>query len=283
MVRMTEDQLTEITLASLDKDDNPRLREVASAICRHAHACVRELDLTHEEWLAGIKFLVDVGKFTDEKRNEMILLSDNLGVSAMVDILSDNRSDRETCVTGLGPFYIPDQQVLANGSSIIRHDVPGEPLLFEAIVRDSARNPIENALVEVWQAHEGGLYDIQEGNVPNLRGNFRTGVDGEMSFVSVMPKGYPLPPDGPVRPILDALKSNITRPAHLHFLIRIDGRPPFITHLFPSTDPYLETDPVYGVRSDLIVPFEKVEARRGDEPDALQDGPYHRGAFEFIL
>lgn len=283
MPQMTEDELTHKTISSFDQTGSERLKEVVSSICRHAHACIREVDLTHEEWLAGIQFLVSVGQFTDEKRNEMILLSDNLGISAMVDLLSDKRSDRDTSVTGLGPFYLPDQDVLPNGSSIIRHAVPGEPLLFEAIVKDRDGAPIEGALVEVWQAHEEGLYDIQEGNVPNMRANFRTGSDGEFSFVSVMPKGYSLPPDGPVRPFLDALKSNVIRPAHLHFMIRIDGRPPFVTHLFPSTDPYLEIDPVYGVRNDLIMPFEKLEARQGDEPDALPQGPYHRGAFEFVL
>src|SRR5665647_3085282 len=58
---------------------NPRFKEVMTALIQHLHAFAQEVQLTPDEWMAGIQFLTDVGKMCDEKRPEFILLSDTLG------------------------------------------------------------------------------------------------------------------------------------------------------------------------------------------------------------
>ena len=52
-------------------------------------------------------------KFTDDKRNEYILLSDLLGVSSLVDMV--NAATTGTTSSLLGPFHIEGAPELANG------------------------------------------------------------------------------------------------------------------------------------------------------------------------
>ena len=61
------------------------MKTVFSAMMRHLHDFAREIDLTPEEWLAGVKFLNETGKVwaeSDGKRNEMHRLSDITGLES---------------------------------------------------------------------------------------------------------------------------------------------------------------------------------------------------------
>ncbi|EEB87955.1 hypothetical protein MPER_14476, partial [Moniliophthora perniciosa FA553] len=42
-------------------------------------------------------------------------------------------------------------------------------------------------------------------------------------------------------------------PVHLHFMIQAPGFEKLITALYPSGDPYLHSDAVFGVNTSLIV------------------------------
>ena len=87
MKTLTESGLTAAALARLAKAPNPRMKEIMTSLIRHLHGFVRETGLTPAEWKTGIEFLTEVGRITDDKRQEFILLSDTLGVSAMVDLV----------------------------------------------------------------------------------------------------------------------------------------------------------------------------------------------------
>ena len=66
------------------------MKTVFSAMMRHLHDFAREIDLTPEEWLAGVKFLNETGKVwaeSDGKRNEMHRLSDITGLESYVGVL----------------------------------------------------------------------------------------------------------------------------------------------------------------------------------------------------
>jgi hydroxyquinol 1,2-dioxygenase len=76
-----EQELTDWVIASFDHTQNPRLRYLLQTLVRYAHAYVREVRLTEEEWNAWIGFLTDVGHITTDWRQEFVLLSDVLGVS----------------------------------------------------------------------------------------------------------------------------------------------------------------------------------------------------------
>lgn len=64
---------------------SPRMLQIFSGLVRHIHDFSREVDLTPEEWLAGVKFLNETGRIFSEsggKRNEMHRLSDILGLES---------------------------------------------------------------------------------------------------------------------------------------------------------------------------------------------------------
>ena len=88
MTHVTKDTLTDAVIATISKDADPRIQEIMTALIRHMHGFVKEVDLSQEEWLAAIEFLYQTGQKTTRKRNEFILLSDTLGVTSLIDLLS---------------------------------------------------------------------------------------------------------------------------------------------------------------------------------------------------
>lgn len=266
MKTLTEDKLTAAALARLRKAPDPRMKKVMTSLIRHAHAFVREAGLTPQEWRAGIDFLTAVGHITDEKRQEFILLSDTLGVSAMVDLVAHSgRAAAGTDSSLLGPFYREGAPEKPTGASI-SGDTRGEPIVVRGVVTDSRNRPIAGALVDVWQAAPSGKYDIQDESQPdmNLRGRFRTDAEGRYEFRSVRPKSYPVPDDGPVGKLLRAQGRHPYRPAHIHFIVSADGYEPLITALYSAGDAYIDSDAVFGAKRSLTVAYRKSRAAGKD-------------------
>src|SRR5277367_6036852 len=96
MRNLTEANLTDAVVAKLATCPNPRLKQILTAVIRHAHALVREVELTEAEWMAAIKFLTASGQICDDKRQEFILLSDVLGVSMLVDGINHRKPSGAT-------------------------------------------------------------------------------------------------------------------------------------------------------------------------------------------
>jgi protocatechuate 3,4-dioxygenase beta subunit len=70
------------------------------------------------------------------------------------------------------------------------------------------------------------------------------------------------------------------RPAHVHFLVNAPGYEPLVTHVFIDGDKYLDTDVVFGVKTELIARIEK----RTDP--VMPDGkpaaaPWHLMTYDF--
>jgi hydroxyquinol 1,2-dioxygenase len=61
-----------------------RFKQVMSALAKHVHAFVQEVQLRPDEWMRTIEFLTAAGQMCNDKRQEFILLSDTLGVSMAV-------------------------------------------------------------------------------------------------------------------------------------------------------------------------------------------------------
>ncbi len=73
MININEHSITQAVLQRLDNCDNPRLKTVMSSMVKHLHEFAREVQLTEEEWMAGIQFLTATGHKCDDKRQEFIL------------------------------------------------------------------------------------------------------------------------------------------------------------------------------------------------------------------
>lgn len=260
MRNMTEAQLTEVVLERYSKTPNPRLREILTSLIRHTHAFVREVQLTEAEWLTGIDFLTRTGQTCDGKRQEMILLSDNLGISALVNLVSAAVAEGATESTVVGPFYVPESPERARAESILRRpqdERTEHSLIVHGNVRGPDGEPIPEARIEVWQTDSNGMYDIQDGAQPehNLRGTYRSDAGGTFVIRSIRPTSYPIPTDGPVGELLRATDRHPWRPAHLHAMVSAPRYRTLTTHLFDAEDDYLDSDVVFAVKQSLIREF----------------------------
>lgn len=268
MHNMTEEELTQVVLNRYKDTPNPRLLEILQSLIRHSHAFIRDAKITEAEWLQGVLYLTSVGQISDDKRQEMILLSDNLGISMLVNLISAAVSEGATESTVVGPFYVPDSPEKKWGESIQQQETDELPLQVCGKVVDLDGNPVPSAKMEVWQTNTNGMYDIQDSSQPadNLRGWYRTNEHGQFLIRTVRPVCYPIPTDGPVGVLLEATKRHPWRPAHLHVKITAPGYKPLITHIFDEEDPYLDSDVVFAVKESLTRNFSRI-VESHSEPD----------------
>jgi protocatechuate 3,4-dioxygenase beta subunit len=255
MKDLTTDNITEnvVTLNNLCSD--ARTRYIFERLVHHLHDFARETQLTSEEWMTGINFLTAVGQISDDLRAEMILLSDTLGLSLLMDAIAHPRVPKATEGTVLGPFHTHDAPVTENG--YVLHDDPGAERLFVlCTVKDTEGRPLANVQCDVWEGDSHGFYDVQKGadrTGPDGRAVLRSSSDGIFYFTAVVPVPYPIPDDGPVGGMLKMLNRHPNRPGHIHFMLQTPGYDKLVTALYPRGDPYESSDPVFGVKDLLIV------------------------------
>jgi hydroxyquinol 1,2-dioxygenase len=280
---LSADELTRAVLESFASAGDERFKEIAESLVRHLHGFATEVGLTEEEWFTGIDFLTRAGRLSDDKRQELILLSDVLGLSMLVIGLAHPAGGGTTESTVFGPFFVEGSPAVENGGDL-GAGAPGEPCFMSGRILSTAGEPIAGASIEVWQADEDGLYDVQlpELTAPRGRGHLSSDADGHFSFWSVLPEAYPIPTDGPVGELLAAAGRGPMRPAHVHFMVRASGYETLITHVFVAGDEYLDRDAVFGVKSSLIAPFERHEP--GTAPDGrIVDTPFYTLAYDLVL
>lgn len=273
----SEENSAAVVNARIDAEKaQPRIAKITEALTRHLHAFVKEVEPTHEEWLAGITFLTETGHMCTEWRQEFILLSDILGVSMLVDAINNRRPSGATENTILGPFYVQNRPMLQNGANICK-DMKGEPCLVSGVVRDTNGRSISGAVVDIWQTNDDGFYDVQQKGIQpeeNMRGAFTTDAMGQYWFRTVKPRFYPIPDDGPVGKLLGQLGRHQFRAAHIHAIIAAEGYDTVITHIFEPNCPYLREDAVFGVKESLIGDFVKVEDREEIEKAGFKGAPF---------
>jgi hydroxyquinol 1,2-dioxygenase len=283
MRNLDEHTITDAVLARHEHAGNARLQEIAGSLVRHLHAFAREVNLTESEWEQGIRFLTEVGHMTDEKRQEFILLSDTLGLSTLVVAMANRKPADCTEATVFGPFFVEGAPEYENGADVA-NGATGVPCFVSGKIKGLGGEPVSNARIEVWQADADGLYDVQypDDGEHRGRGVLHSRADGSYDFRSIVGEPYPIPHDGPVGRMLDALGRHPWRPAHLHFMITAPGYERLVTHVFREGDPYLDSDAVFGVRSSLIAPWEQRDA--GEAPDGTRmAAPFYTLEFDFVL
>ncbi len=301
MRNLTGENLTEAVLASFEGSASPRFKEIMQCLVKHLHAFVEEVELTEEEWFEAIDFLTRTGQISDGKRQEFILLSDTLGVSMLVVGINHRKATgaaepaevvergkgREagpvTEATVFGPFFVEDAPLFENGDDLA-NGAPGEPCFVEGRVVSTNGDPIAGAHLEVWQADEEGLYDVQRAGLSEAQGRGHLYADGEGRFYfrTVRPEPYPIPYDGPVGDMLKAAGRSPMRPAHIHFMVSAPEYETVTTHVFAAGDEHLDSDAVFGVKESLISSFERHEP--GTAPDGTRmDNPYYTVSYDFVL
>lgn len=282
MRNFDEKNITGAVIERLESCASPRARQIGTALIRHLHDFVREIEPNQSEWEQAIDFLTRTGQMCTPTRQEFILLSDALGVSVLVDALNHRLPGAATETTVLGPFYVKHAPEVSRGARISGPD-EGPPLLIEGSVRSVDGHVLANASVDIWHADQAGFYDVQkDGMRLSSRARVRTDDAGYFWLIGAVPAAYPIPDDGPVGEMLEAQGRHPFRPAHVHFMVAADGHETLVTHLFLADSDYLDSDVVFGVKDSLI---EKLScAQPGPTPcGAHLDSPMAVLRRDFVL
>jgi hydroxyquinol 1,2-dioxygenase len=287
MRNKTAEEITADVLRTFENTADPRLKQVMQSLVKHLHAFVEDVRPTTQEWLDALEFLKDTGKYCDDTRNEFILLCDTLGVSILIDLINNGKAEGATESTLLGPVHRFGAPELPHGADIAAGSQDGIPTVVKCRVLDLGRNPVADALIDVWQANGDGLYDSQ---IPELdgkmdcRGRFRSDEGGRFFFRTVRPKFYSVPVDGSVGRMLRAVNRHSMRPSHIHFMINANGYESVTTHIFDANDSHLEGgDTTFAVKQSLIRPF-VLRDKPDDETKRMGiDSAYCLVDLEFVL
>ncbi len=251
-----EQQLVDTVVASFDKTEDPRLKQLMQSLTRHLHNFLREVRLTEAEWNTAIEFLTAAGHITDDKRQEFVLLSDVLGASMQTIAINNQAYKDATEATVFGPFFVADAPEIPIGGDIAGA-ADGQPCWVEGTVTDTDGNPVPDARIEVWEADEDGFYDVQYGDERVAgRAHLYADHNGNYAFWCLTPTPYPIPHDGPVGKLLEAVRRSPVRASHLHFMVTAENLRTIVTHIFVKGDPQIEIgDSVFGVKDSLIKEF----------------------------
>ena len=168
-----------------------------------------------------------------------------------------------------GPFY-PDHLPLdTDNDLIIVNDTltpaVGEITHLNGRILDSRGDPIRNALVEIWQVDNNGVYlhsgDKHASRDKNFQGfgRFLTGSTGEYYFRTIKPVLYP------------------GRTRHIHFAIKMKGHDKWTTQCYVKGEPQNERDGIYKsiadpkARESVTIDFTPIKNSRAGELAAKFD------------
>ncbi|EPQ52090.1 dioxygenase family protein [Gloeophyllum trabeum ATCC 11539] len=252
--------ITENLLKLTNLITDERKKYIFKNLITHIHQFINETSITTDEWMNTIQFLTRTGQICTPIRQEFILLSDVLGISALVDALNNPPVSGGTESSVLGPFFTEDAPDVNNGDSIASEG-KGQYMYVEGRVIDTHGKPVPNALIETWETDEYGFYDTQyaDRSKPDCRGRLRTDKDGRYGYRAVVPVAYPIPGDGPVGDLLLMLNRHNMRPNHLHMMIEAPGYQKLTTAFYPEGDEWLASDAVFGVKKSLVVTLKDVD------------------------
>jgi protocatechuate 3,4-dioxygenase beta subunit len=125
----------------------------------------------------------------------------------------------------------------------------GQRIIVSGRVLDEHARPVENALIEIWQANAAGRYQHQGDQHhapldPNFTGCGRTLTDerGRYRFVTIQPGAYPW-----------KNHPNAWRPMHIHFSLFGAGLlTRLVTQMYFPGDPLLAFDPIFQSLADEL-------------------------------
>lgn len=266
---------TQNVIDAMGPNTPPRLREVMASLIKHVHDFAREVQLTTDEWMAGVQLINQAGQMSNDKRNEGQLLCDVIGLESLVDDITFSAATKSTSgLTAsaiLGPFWRRDTPHRALGTNISSRTPPDAQVVYmHGTVTDvQTGEPLPDATVDIWQASTNGLYEQQDPDQEdhNLRGIFHTDAHGKYSLYCLKPTPYPVPTDGPAGKLLKMMDRHVFRPAHIHLMVQAKGHKPLTTQIFDKDCKYLADDSVFAVKDELSVSF---APREGDAQAALE-------------
>ena len=255
---------------------NPRMKAVVHRVLTDSIKIIEDLQITPEEFWKAVNYFNELGS-----RQEAGLVVAGLGLEHYLDMLMDAEDAQAGHVGGTprtieGPLYVAGAPVSEHSARLDDGQDPGTVLFMTGQVRDTAGEPLANAVVDVWHANTGGTYSYFDPSQSefNLRRRILTDAEGRYRFQSIVPSGYGCPPDGPTQQLLDELGRHGQRPAHIHFFISASGHRHLTPQINLAGDQYLHDDFAYATRDELIAEIRFTDDANGRRADI---------EFDFVL
>jgi catechol 1,2-dioxygenase len=252
---------------SLGDGSAERISTVVRAVLIGVHDAIRMHRVTYPEFQAAKQWLIEVGE-----SGEWPLLLDVFVEHVVEEVAAEEQ--RGSKGTILGPYYLPDQQVLPAVATLPhRPDEEGTPVVLAGQVRDVEDAPVPRAELDIWQADANGFYSGFAPDIPdgNLRGVVVTDDEGRFEITTVRPAPYQIPTDGPTGGLLTAAGWHPWRPAHLHLIVRAPGHRKITSQLYFAGGEYLDSDVAEAVKPELVL-----------DPQPGPDGRL-RARYDFVL
>lgn len=141
-----------------------------------------------------------------------------------------------------GPFY-PKHQQVDKDTDLTRieghtEQAQGQMIRVTGQVLDDKGQPVEGALVDIWQANSHGRYRHEDDPAmvpddPNFQGwgMVKTDAEGRYAFTTIKPGSY-------------KVDENWSRPPHIHYKVSRRGYHEITTQMYFAGEVLNETDPL---------------------------------------
>ncbi|WP_028998303.1 catechol 1,2-dioxygenase [Azohydromonas australica] len=265
-------------------EGNPRIKTIVRRLMRDLMIAMEELDITPEEFWAGLNYLGDAGR-----SGELGLIVPGTGLEHFLDLRMDEAEAKAGLKGGTprtieGPLYVAGAPVVQGEARLDDGNTPGEVVVMQGVVRGEDGKPLAGAKVEVWHANDVGNYSYFDKTQSdfNLRRTIVTDAQGRYKFRSVMPVGYSVPPGGATDRLLQQLGRHGHRPAHIHFFVTAPGHRKLTTQINLENDPHLWDDFAFGTREGLVPPIHTNTDRAAMQALGVAK-PFYEIKFDFTL
>jgi protocatechuate 3,4-dioxygenase beta subunit len=205
-------------------------------------------------------------------RRTIIKAGAGIAASAITASVIANSSE-PTPANPEGPFYPKHQQVDKDTDLTVidghTERAEGEVIRVTGQVLDEMGNPVDGALVDIWQANSHGRYHHEDDTSkapedPNFQGwgMVKTDAEGRYSFTTIKPGAYKV--DG-----------NWRRPPHIHYKVSRRGYHELTTQMYFAGENLNEADRLLRSvaeedRDLLVVDFKEIDGTlQGEFPIVL--------------
>lgn len=135
-----------------------------------------------------------------------------------------------------GPEYLPGAPVKQGKD--FADELPGQRLILMGTVLDTNCEPVQGAVLDLWQTNSTGEYDYKG---YNLRGKIVTDEDGNYVLHTVYPERL-------------VISNDTARPAHIHVIAGVPGQP------LVTTQVYFEDQPKDSALKDSLITIPVIAA-----------------------
>jgi len=273
--------------AGLDYEGgSPRVKEIVHRIISDLFKTIEDLNITPDEFWAGIAYLNRLGT-----AHEAGLLSPGLGFDAYLDMRMDAEDEALGIESGTprtieGPLYVVGAPVEQGYARLDDGSDEGKTLIVHGTVYGADGSPVPGAQVEVWHCNTKGFYShfdpTGEQKPFNMRRTIIADDKGRYKYRTIVPHGYGCPPDGPTQELLNHLGRHGNRPAHIHYFVSADNHRKLTTQINIEDDPLVNDDFAFATREGLVPPLVERNDEASIKAEGL-DGPFAEIVFDVHL